>query len=571
MNNNSNTKLDVLPKLMTSYNKLLEPAYLKNSQIKMNQNESKLLPIIQRSSMMQPNVSSKQLIVQRLISNLEFSSRHFGAACDRGFQGLSKYHYSQKFGHSAAKLEPLNRNIIAELTDTEDAEEIPKDERTYYKRIYKFKNMPILALIKSFEIEWIREFEDEVNKKSSKSLQLSFQNALAILNTFSDPLEFFQKNLQLLERNSVALKQKGLTQLKYKVKSFEQEEFQRLIVIKNQSGLGYFRINFPTIQLYQQEYSHNQTIDLSPIRLYEIVKNNFFEMTTIVEQFDFDKFQLYVSNQNKEIQEQLDEPNIKQNSNILKAEEQQPSIQNQQQDKNGEQESQKQLQNIEQTKNQYQEQDQVQTQQQQQEQGKQQEYNLLNNISNTDLSIIIIDEKQEFPEKILQKRWIKKVVPKDNKYYTVDFLPFQILVREKRSQKIIKMYSPSLKELDFIFLQLNSKSLFQILNDYVLITFDMPPEAFDYKDFKKGTKISFQIGEITESPLEVTEEQINNGLLDSWTKEIEVNNKDLQIIIEPCMLEIYYQLTSSTIKRPCTSKELTHILEKRYLIGFRLI
>lgn len=83
---------------------------------------------------------------------------------------MSKYHYSQKFGHSAVRLEPLNRNIIAELTDAEDTDEIPKDERAYYKRIYKFKNMPILALIKSFEIEWVREFEDEVNKKSTKSL-----------------------------------------------------------------------------------------------------------------------------------------------------------------------------------------------------------------------------------------------------------------------------------------------------------------------------------------------------------------------------------------------------------------
>ncbi|CAD8093643.1 unnamed protein product [Paramecium sonneborni] len=562
MNNNSNTKLDILPKLITSYHKLLEPTYLKNTQMKVNLNESKLLPIIQRSSMMQPNVSSKQLIVQRLISNLDFSSRHFGAACDRGFQGLSKYHYSQKFGHSAAKLEPLNRNIIAELTDTEDAEEIPKDERTYYKRIYKFKNMPILALIKSFEIEWIRDFEDEVNKKSTKSLQLSFQTALAIFNTFPDPLEFFQKNLQLLERSSVALKQKGLTQLKYRVKNFEQEEFQRLIIIKNQSGLGFFRINFPTIQLYQQEYSHNQTIDLSPIRLYEIVKNNFFEMATIVEQFDMEKFQLYLSDQeNKGILQQLDEPQIKSNNNIIKIEDKQ----SQQQDL--ELKSQKQIQNTE-------EQNQVQQellQKLEQEQIKQQEQVLICNTVNTELTIIIIDEKQEFLEKILQKRWIKKVVPKNNIYYTVDFLPFQILVREKRSQKIIKMYSPSLKELDFIFLQLNHKSLLQILNDQVQITFDMPPEAFDYKDFKKGTKISFLIGEITETPLEVTEEQINNGLLNSWTKDIEVNNKDLQIIIEPCMLEIYNQLTSSTIKRSCTSKELTHILEKRYSIGFRLI
>lgn len=34
--------------------------------------------------------------------------------------------------------------------------------------------MPILALIKSFEIEWVREFEDEVNKKANNPLTLSF-------------------------------------------------------------------------------------------------------------------------------------------------------------------------------------------------------------------------------------------------------------------------------------------------------------------------------------------------------------------------------------------------------------
>lgn len=80
---------------------------------------------------------------------------------------------------------------MTELTDAEDTEEIPKDERTYYKRIYKFQNMPILALIKSFEIEWVREFEDEVNKKANNPLSLSFYHALAILNTHKEPIEFF--------------------------------------------------------------------------------------------------------------------------------------------------------------------------------------------------------------------------------------------------------------------------------------------------------------------------------------------------------------------------------------------
>lgn len=47
--------------------------------------------------------------------------------------------------------------------------------------------------------------------------------------------------------------------------------------------------------------------------------------------------------------------------------------------------------------------------------------------------------------------------------------------------------------------------------------------------------------------METTEEHINNGILSSQIKEIEINNKDLQIIIEyklliiirPCMLLIY--------------------------------
>ncbi|CAD8169119.1 unnamed protein product [Paramecium pentaurelia] len=534
MNNNSHTKFDILPKLMTTQHKLLEPTYLRNTQSKFSHNESKMLPLIQRSSILQQTPNSKQLIVQRLVNSLDFSSRHFGAACDRGFQGLSKFHYTQKFGHSTARLEPLNRHIVAELTDVEDNESIPKEDRTYYKKIYKYQKMPILALIKSFEIEWIREFEDEVNKKSTKPLQLTFQIALAIFNTHTDPLDFFQKNLQLLERNTVALKQKGLNRLKYKVKQFDTEEFQRVVVIKNQSGQGFFRIYFPIIQLYQQEHQHIQTIELSPQKLFDIVKNNFFEMQSFVEQFDHEKLQLYIQSKPDDglILKELNEPQSQQQ--ISQSDIQMDKIPNNQD-------------------------------------------NAIQNIIQTglpvhkELGILIIDEKHEFPEKILQRKMIRKVVNFENTYYTCDFLPTQILIREKKSQKIIKMYSPTLQELDSIFILLNNNNMQQILDQYVVLNFDMPPEAFDYKDFKKGTKIKLNLPEITEQPMEITEEHINNGILSSQIKEIEINNKDLQIIIEPCMLQIYNQLTSSTIKKICTSKELTQVLSKRYLIGFRLI
>ncbi|CAK90456.1 unnamed protein product (macronuclear) [Paramecium tetraurelia] len=522
-NNNSHTKFDILPTIMNSQHKLLEPAYLRNTRSKFSHNESKVLPPIQRSSII------KQLVVQRLVLSLDFSNRHFGAACDRGFQGLSKFHYSQKFGHSSARLEPLNRNVVTELTDTEDTESIPKEDRTYFKKIYKYQKMPILALIKSCEIEWIREFEGEVNKKSTKPLQLTFQMALAIFNTHSDPLDFFQKNLQLLERNTVALKQKGLNRLKYKVKHFNTEEFQRVVVIKNQSGLGFFRIYFPIIQLYHQEYQYIQTIDLSPQKLYDIVKNNFFEMHSFAEQFDNQNLQLYLQSKldHELILQDLNEPQSQQQisqSDLLINPQDNALIKN---------------------------------------------WGFQQLIVN--LQLINFLEKHEFPEKILSQRWIKKVTSFDNNFYTCDFLPTQILIREKISQQIIKIYSPTLKELDSIIDLLNTKNMQQILDEHVVTIFDLPPEAFNYKDFKKGTKIKLNLPEITEQPIEITEEQINNGLLNYWTKEIEINNKDLQIIIEPCILEIYDQLKASTIKRVCTSKELTQILSKRYQITYRLI
>lgn len=51
------------------------------------------------------------------------------------------------------------------------------------------------------------------------------------------------------------------------------------------------------------------------------------------------------------------------------------------------------------------------------------------------------------------------------------------------------MYSPTLKEIDSILVLLNQISMLQILDQNVVPIFNMPPEAFDYKDFKKGTKI----------------------------------------------------------------------------------
>lgn len=67
------------------------------------------------------------------------------------------YHQSQKFGLIGSRLSPLPKTIVADLTDGEDAEEVPKDERNFYKKIYKHENMPVVALVKSFEIDWMKE------------------------------------------------------------------------------------------------------------------------------------------------------------------------------------------------------------------------------------------------------------------------------------------------------------------------------------------------------------------------------------------------------------------------------
>ncbi|CAD8176407.1 unnamed protein product [Paramecium octaurelia] len=530
--NNHSTQFEILPKLITNQHKLLDPMYIRNTQQRNSQNESKILPHIQRRSMMQGN--SKQMVVQRFMYSFDYNTRHFGTTCDRGFQGLSSYHLSQKFGHLGTRLQPLEKNIVADMTDGEDVEEIKKDERLFYKKIYKYNQMPVLALIKSFEVEWIKEKDDQVNRKVSKSLILSFQTTLQILNTHQDFIDFFMKNLQLLELNTVALKQKGLHQLKAKVDKFSSQEFPSpYLIISNQTGQGFFKIHFPIIEIYFQEYQYVETIKLSPMKLYELVNNNFFQVSEIIQEINVDfsvlKQKLMQQTESKsKVQEQIEEK-VKPEVQISDQPQAQPNIESQQK--------------VVTTKP-----------------------------NNSDFGLIISEKKCEFPDKLLNKRMIKCVVQKDEKsFFCVDFLPLQFIIKEKVSQKTVKLYSPTFQEFNEFLTQLGQKQMKQVIDECLITQFDLQPEDFDYKEFKKGTKISLSFPTASELNLEITEEHLNNGLLSGFVKEIEINNKDLQIIIEPCIFGIYNQLTCVTEKRNCTSKELTSILQKKYQVKFQLV
>ncbi|CAD8161169.1 unnamed protein product [Paramecium octaurelia] len=530
--NNHSTQIEILPKLITNQQKLLDPNHIRNTQQRHSQNESKILPHLERRSVIQGN--SKQMAVQRFMYSFDYNTRNFGTSCDRGFQGLSSYHLSQKFGHIGTRLQPVEKNIVADLTDGEDVEEVKKDERLFYKKIYKFNQMPVLALIKSFEIDWIKEKDDQVNRKLSKSLILNFYTTLQILNTHQDYIGFFIKNLQLLELNTVALKHKGLHQLKTKVSKFSNEEFQvPFSIVSNQTGQGYFKIHHPKLEIYFQDYQYVQIISLSPQKLYELVNNNFFQVAEIVSEINVD-FTLLKNKLFQQIENQVKvEQKIEQKVQIQQQNSQQISI----------------PQKIE-----------------------SQQRVLVTKPTIPDLAIIINEKKSEFPQKILSKRMIKCVAQKDPKtYYCVDFLPIQFLIKEKVSQKTVKLYSPSFQEFNEFLTQLGSKNVKQVVDEYLITTFDLQPEDFDYKEFKKGTQISINFPTFSEQNLEITEEHLNNGLLSIFMKQIEINNKDLQIIMEPCSFGIYNQLTCTTERRTCTSKEITNILQKKYQVKFQLI
>jgi hypothetical protein len=47
------------------------------------------------------------------------------------------------------KLRPLERSVI-DVTEGDEIEVVPKEERDHYKRIYKHENMPVLAMVKTF-------------------------------------------------------------------------------------------------------------------------------------------------------------------------------------------------------------------------------------------------------------------------------------------------------------------------------------------------------------------------------------------------------------------------------------
>lgn len=48
-------------------------------------------------------------------------------------------------------------------------------------------------MVKSFEIDFVKEFDDEPDKKNSKLL--GFSTALEIYNSHQDPINFFSKYL----------------------------------------------------------------------------------------------------------------------------------------------------------------------------------------------------------------------------------------------------------------------------------------------------------------------------------------------------------------------------------------
>lgn len=88
---------------------------------------------------------------------------------------------------------------------------------------------------------------------------------------------------------------------------------------------------------------------------------------------------------------------------------------------------------------------------------------------------------------------IKKVCKLNNLMYTVNFTPSYVVVREKVSGMIVKTGNITLRQFSNLLKLLDTKTMPEILLDHVNVVVDLPPESFDYKDFRRATTVTINI------------------------------------------------------------------------------
>ena len=115
--------------------------------------------------------------------------------------------------------------------------------------------------------------------------------------------------------------------------------------------------------------------------------------------------------------------------------------------------------------------------------------------------------------------------------YIVNFCPTKVLVKEKVSNRIVKLAFPNFENFSGVLSYSNNHSLEYFCSNAIQVEANMDSLELRYEMFRKNMKITVD-WPAPNLDVEIGEVAMENGIFQLWSKEIELNNKDFIVELQ---------------------------------------
>ncbi|KAL4442640.1 hypothetical protein ABPG74_007042 [Tetrahymena malaccensis] len=613
-----------------------------NQTLPLNQNMSQFNL---KDSLLNPNSTKSN---QSLFQSYEYSVKHFGLLCDRTFIESSKAFKSQKYGTKrnprGIKLEPLEQQQTHNIDLNKHSKILLKqksflpysqisdwDMRMYIKKSVDYKGRSITFSLNSIEIvaqEQLKSSEEEMqqeqeqeeqinqnsqNKKGSKKILTHMLNfsvlEYLIQYKYEQIKEFFENNMKIVsyrqeddQDNLIDIPRlefdfdqfESTAQAESKNAEFQNETYpEALEIISREIEDVTYQVNFPCIEILDQQLNYKKQIYLSREQLRELLQNKFSNLENYLQQYEEDIKELYPEEQEKngeqeeeKEQEQIEEQEQKQENLPSSKPPSQQQIENQvyflgpTQAKSVE------------NKRSSTKQSQIHSQNQL-EQSRNNQSDLVTNLAR--LSLTQLEEKKQINFRIkdsneeksvfelLGKKYYKELVNQEE-YIIISFFPSKISLKQQNIE-YAQQITHNLTFQDFY-------ELIALTTHYDMLNYIISKVRFsgerksssqansDEEDnsLKKRAsflkKIDLQLPKHEFDPknfIILNQENEINGLLKENLGMVTLDNKKYSIKISPPIFEINYSLENRREVQIATIQQLNEILKRGFNFRFEVI
>ncbi|KAL4467091.1 hypothetical protein ABPG72_019301 [Tetrahymena utriculariae] len=607
-----------------------------NQSMPLNQNHN-MSQFNLKDSLLNPNSTKSN---QSLLQSYEYSVKHFGLLCDRTFIENSKAFKSQKYGAKrnprGIKLEPLEQQQIHNIDLNKHSKILLKqksflpysqisdwDMRMYIKKQVDYKGRLIAISLNSIEIvaqeqpksseeEMQQEQEEQINqnsqsRKGSKRIlnhMLNFSILEYLIQyKYEQIQEFFEKYMKMVSYKQDDDQENviDIPRLEFDFEQFEADaqidsqnaEFQNEtypetveILSREIEDIAY-QVNFPYIEILDQQMNYKKQIYLSKEQLRELLLNKFSNLESFLQQYEEDIKELYPEEQEKNEEEQIEEQAQKPENQPASKPHSQQIIENQVYFQGS-----KQANSVE-NKRQSTKQSQQHSQNQLEQSRNNQTSDLVTNLAR--LSLSQLEEKKQISftikdsseEKsvfqLMSKKYYKELVNQEE-YIIISFFPSKVTLKQQNVD-YAQQITHNLTFLDFY--ELIALTTHYDLLNYIIskIRFSgdrkssSQPNTDDEGDdsLKKRSsflkKIDLQLPKHEFDPknfIILNQENEINGLLKENLGIVTLDNKKYSIKISPPIFEFNYSLENRREVQIATIQQLNEILKRGFNFRFEV-